>query len=84
MAVDLDDPPLRAATIYEHAERSNEPIYRDVFASDILEVCHQAGLTDASWSPFDERREGVRPDGRGERRERHFPRTVLSAAKPEQ
>lgn len=75
--------PFRDATIYEHAERNNEPFFRDLFASDLLAVCREAGLTDTSWSPFDERRDGVRPDGWGERREWHFPWAVLAATKPE-
>ncbi|MEU0482297.1 class I SAM-dependent methyltransferase [Streptosporangium sp. NPDC006013] len=75
--------PFRDATIFEHAERNNEPFFHDLFASDLLEFCREAGLTDASWSPFDERNEGVRPEGWGDRREWHFPWAALAANKPE-
>ena len=75
--------PFRDATIFEHAERNNEPFFHDLFGSDLLAMCAEAGLTDAAWSPFDERRDGVREDGWGERREWHFPWAVLSAGKPE-
>ncbi|RMB84710.1 class I SAM-dependent methyltransferase [Streptomyces shenzhenensis] len=75
--------PFRDATIYEHAERNNEPFFRHLFATDLTGVCAEAGLSDAHWTPFDERREGKRPDGWGDRREWHFPWAVLTAAKPE-
>ncbi|MEU6537038.1 class I SAM-dependent methyltransferase [Streptomyces sp. NPDC047000] len=75
--------PFRDATIHEHAERNNEPFFRDLFASDLLAVCAGAGLTGAEWTPFDERREGKRPEGWGDRREWHFPWAVLTATKPE-
>ncbi|RBM22996.1 class I SAM-dependent methyltransferase [Streptomyces sp. PT12] len=75
--------PFRDATIIEHAERNNEPFFHDLFGSDTLAMCREAGLTDPSWSPFDERRDGVRPDGWGERTEWHFPWAVLSATKPD-
>ncbi|AWL42313.1 MULTISPECIES: methyltransferase domain-containing protein [Streptomyces] len=75
--------PFRDATIHEHAERNNEPFFRDLFATDLLDICAQAGLTGADWTPFDERREGKRPEGWGDRREWHFPWAVLTATKPE-
>ncbi|OEU96537.1 class I SAM-dependent methyltransferase [Streptomyces oceani] len=75
--------PFRDATIFEHAERNNEPFFHDLFGADLTAVCAEAGLTDASWAPFDERRDGVREDGWGDRREWHFPWAVLSAEKPE-
>lgn len=75
--------PFRDATIFEHAERNNEPFFHDLFASDLLEFCREAGLTEPSWSPFDERNHGVSPGGWGERREWHFPWAVLAATKPE-
>lgn len=74
---------FRDATVYEHAERNNEPFFRDLFGSDLLKVCAEAGLTGATWTPFDERREGKRPEGWGDRREWHFPWAVLTATKPE-
>ncbi|WP_030421763.1 class I SAM-dependent methyltransferase [Streptomyces sp. SCSIO 75703] len=74
---------FRDATIHEHAERNNEPFFRDLFATDLPAVCAEAGLTGAGWTPFDERRDGVRPDGWGERREWHFPWAVLTATKPQ-
>ncbi|WP_314172276.1 class I SAM-dependent methyltransferase [Streptomyces winkii] len=75
--------PFRDATIYEHAERNNEPFFRHLFATDLLGVCAEAGLTDAGWTPFDERRDGKRPEGWGDRTEWHFPWAVLTATKPE-
>lgn len=78
----LTGDPLRDATLYEHAERNNEPFFRHLFASDVLKLCRQAGLVDASWTPFDERREGLRPEGWGDRNEWHFPWSVLAATKP--
>ncbi|MBQ0826487.1 class I SAM-dependent methyltransferase [Streptomyces tagetis] len=74
---------FRDATIHEHAERNNEPFFRDLFAADLPAVCAEAGLTGAGWTPFDERRDGVRPEGWGERREWHFPWAVLTATKPQ-
>ncbi|MFD7716795.1 class I SAM-dependent methyltransferase [Streptomyces sp. NPDC059814] len=75
--------PFRDATIHEHAERNNEPFFRDLFATDLVGVCARAGLTGAHWTPFDERRAGRSPEGWGERREWHFPWAVLTATKPE-
>ncbi|MFG2406812.1 class I SAM-dependent methyltransferase [Streptomyces brevispora] len=75
--------PFRDATIHEHAERNNEPFFRDLFATDLLDICARAGLTGAHWTPFDERRDGMRPEGWGDRREWHFPWAVLTATKPE-
>ncbi|MEU3095172.1 class I SAM-dependent methyltransferase [Streptomyces sp. NPDC006967] len=74
---------FRDATIFEHAERNNEPFFRDLFGADLLKVCAEAGLTGAGWTPFDERREGMRPEGWGDRREWHFPWAVLTATKPQ-
>ncbi|MFG1717196.1 class I SAM-dependent methyltransferase [Micromonospora chalcea] len=79
----LTGDPLRDATVYEHAERNNEPFFHDLFGSDLIEVCAEAGLTDVSWTPFDERRNGVQPQGWGDRPEWHFPWAVLAATKPE-
>ncbi|OKI56369.1 class I SAM-dependent methyltransferase [Micromonospora sp. CB01531] len=79
----LTGDPLRDATIYEHAERNNEPFFRALFGSDLIAVCTEAGLTDVSWTPFDERRNGVQPQGWGDRSEWHFPWAVLTATKPE-
>lgn len=76
--------PFRDATVFEHAERNNEPFFRDLFGSDLLLMCREAGLTGASWAPFDERNDGVREDGWGDRREWHFPWAVLAANKPEE
>ncbi|MFE9959303.1 class I SAM-dependent methyltransferase [Micromonospora sp. NPDC005299] len=79
----LTGDPLRDATIYEHAERNNEPFFRALFGSDLIAACTEAGLTNVSWTPFDERRNGVQPQGWGDRSEWHFPWAVLSATKPE-
>lgn len=73
--------PVRDVTIYEHAERNNEPFFRALFGADLLEFCREAGLTDPSWVPFDERKDGVRPAGWGDRAEWHFPWAVLAATK---
>ncbi len=73
--------PVRDATIYQHAERNNEPYFRDLFGADLPQLCQDAGLTDAGWTPFDERAEGLSPRGWGNRREWHFPWAVLSANK---
>ncbi len=73
--------PLRDATIIEHAERNNEPFFRALFATDTIQACRDAGLSDPQWRPFDERNLGVQPQGWGEREEWHFPWAVLSATK---
>lgn len=77
----LTGDPLRDATIVEHAERNNEPYFRDLFGTDTVAASAAAGLVDARWQPFDERQLGLRPDGWGDRREWHFPWAVLSARK---
>jgi SAM-dependent methyltransferase len=79
----LTGDPLRDATVYEHAERNNEPFFRALFGTDLLALCAEVGLTDATWTPFDERSHGVRPEGWGDRAEWHFPWAVLAATKPE-
>lgn len=80
----LTGDPLRDATVYEHAERNNEPFFRALFGADLVEMCAEAGLTGARWDPFDERANGVQPEGWGDRAEWHFPWAVLSATKPEE
>jgi ubiquinone/menaquinone biosynthesis C-methylase UbiE len=75
--------PFRDATIYGHAERNNEPFFRDLFATDLIQAAHAAGLIDAHWTPFDEREKGLSPEGWGARKEWHFPWAVLSAKKAE-
>lgn len=77
----LTGDPLRDATILEHAERNNEPYFHDLFGTDLVAACEEAGLTDVSWRPFDERRLGIQPDGWGDRHEWHFPWAVLSGTK---
>lgn len=72
---------VRDATVYEHAERNNEPYFRDLFGSDTAAMCAAAGLTDHRWTPFDERELGLTPQGRAERPEWHFPWAVLCATK---
>ncbi|MFI9638656.1 class I SAM-dependent methyltransferase [Micromonospora sp. NPDC051925] len=79
----LTGDPLRDATVYEHAERNNEPFFHALFGTDLLAICAEAGLTDAGWTPFDERRNGMQPEGWGDRAEWHFPWAVLSATRPE-
>ncbi|MFZ9751764.1 MAG: class I SAM-dependent methyltransferase [Candidatus Nanopelagicales bacterium] len=73
--------PVRDATVYEHAERNNEPYFRDLFATDLIKVCEEHGLTDAKWVAFDERADGLRPDGWPARTDWHFPWCVLQAIK---
>ncbi|WP_433359693.1 class I SAM-dependent methyltransferase [Streptosporangium sp. CA-115845] len=75
--------PVRDATVYEHAERNNEPYFRDLFGIDTARVCAEAGLTGARWTPFDEREHGLLSGDRPERREWFFPWAVLCAEKPE-
>lgn len=74
--------PFRDVTVYEHAERNNEPYFRDLFATDVLAACAEHGLVDARWVPFDERSRGVLHDGYEPRDEWHFPWAVLCAEKP--
>jgi len=73
--------PVRDATVYEHAERNNEPYFRALFATDLIEVCKKLGLKDAKWVAFDERAEGLRPQGWPARSDWHFPWCVLQATK---
>lgn len=73
---------LRDATVYEHAERNNEPYFRDLFATDTAAVCADLGLTEHAWVPFDERERGLTHQGREARSEWHFPWAVLCATKP--
>jgi ubiquinone/menaquinone biosynthesis C-methylase UbiE len=73
--------PVRDATVYEHAERNNEPYFRDLFDTDLVQVCTDLGLKDAKWVPFDERAEGLSPQGWPERTDWHFPWCVLQATK---
>ena len=74
---------LRDITVYEHAERNNEPYFRDLFDTDAVAVLESAGIPGAEWVSFDEREVGLTPGGRIPRREWHFPWAVLSATKPE-
>lgn len=73
--------PVRDATVYEHAERNNEPYFRDLFATDLIKECERLGLKDAKWVAFDERSEGLLTDGWPERSDWHFPWCVLQATK---
>ena len=73
--------PVRDATVYEHAERNNEPYFRALFATDLIALCERLGLSDAKWVAFDERADGLRPQGWPERTDWHFPWCVLQATK---
>jgi ubiquinone/menaquinone biosynthesis C-methylase UbiE len=73
--------PVRDATVYEHAERNNEPFFRDLFATDLIDICEKLGLKDAKWVAFDERSEGLRSQGWPDRNDWHFPWCVLQATK---
>jgi len=74
--------PFRDATIYEHAERNNEPFFHDLFGTDSAAVLRAEGLTVRDWTPFDEREDGLLTGARPSRPEWHFPWAVLSAEKP--
>ena len=73
--------PARDATVYEHAERNNEPYFRALFATDLIKECERLGLKDAKWVAFDERTDGLSPQGWPERTDWHFPWCVLHATK---
>ena len=73
--------PARDATVYEHAERNNEPYFRALFATDLIKECERLGLKDAKWVAFDERADGLSPQGWPERSDWHFPWCVLQATK---
>jgi len=73
--------PVRDTTVYEHAERNNEPYFRHLFATDLIALCEKLGLKDAKWVAFDERAEGVREEGWPARSDWHFPWCVLQATK---
>lgn len=73
---------LRDITVYEHAERNNEPYFRDLFATDTAGILESAGIPGATWVPFDEREVGLTPEGRLPRTDWHFPWAVLTARKP--
>jgi Methylase involved in ubiquinone/menaquinone biosynthesis len=72
---------FRDVTVYEHAERNNEPYFRDLFGTDVVGLCADHGLTNARWVPFDERTKGLLPDGYEPRTDWHFPWAVLCAEK---
>lgn len=78
----LTGDPARDVTVLEHAERNDEPYFRELFATDVVKACTEAGLVEAGWSAFDERGGGLQPDGWPARPEWHFPWAVLSATKP--
>lgn len=73
--------PIRDATVYEHAERNNEPFFRELFATDTTGFATELGMGDVAWTAFDERSEGLRPEGWPKRRDWHFPWAVLSGRK---
>lgn len=73
--------PFRDASVYGHGERNNEPWIPVLMDADVTGMCTAAGLEDPRWTPFDERRDGLSPDGWGHRDEWHFPWAVLSARK---
>ncbi|MGH3680333.1 MAG: class I SAM-dependent methyltransferase [Natronosporangium sp.] len=76
---------LRDATVYEHAERNNEPFLRELLDADlqVLSWCGELGLRAAAWVPFDERGAGLCPGGYPARSEWHFPWAVLTATREE-
>lgn len=73
--------PFRDATVYEHAERNNEPYFRALFGSDLTALCGRVGLRFDGPVPFDERELGRCPQGYPPRDEWHFPWAVLAARK---
>lgn len=72
---------IRDVTVYEHAERNNEPFFRDLFATRAEEVLAAEGMEGIAWVPFDERSEGLLSGPRPDRSEWHFPWAVLTATK---
>lgn len=74
--------PFRDSTIYEHAERNNEPFFRDLFGFDAVRFLESEGLVCTGWAPFDEREQGLLAGPRPERPEWYFPWAVISALKP--
>lgn len=73
--------PIRDATVYGHAERNNEPFFRDLFATDTVAFSAALGMTGVSWTAFDERSKGLSPQGWPKRNDWHFPWAVLSGRK---
>ncbi|HLI14635.1 MAG TPA: methyltransferase domain-containing protein [Acidimicrobiales bacterium] len=74
--------PVRDLAMVEHSDRNNEPYLRELFRSDVLGWCREAGLADARWLAFDERGAGRLDDARWpERPEWHFPWAVLEATR---
>lgn len=73
--------PIRDATVYEHAERNNEPFFRELFATDTVGFSSSLGMENVAWTAFDERSEGLRPQGWPNRNDWHFPWAVLSGWK---
>lgn len=69
------------ATVYEHAERNNEPFFRDLFATDAPAVLSAHDVADSKWVPFDERETGLTATRPADRSEWHFPWAVLSGQK---
>jgi hypothetical protein len=47
----------------------------------MIDVCKKLGLTDVKWVAFDERAEGLCPQGWPTRSDWHFPWCVLQATK---
>jgi SAM-dependent methyltransferase len=76
---------FRDATVYEHADRNNEPYLRELLDAQpqVLAWCEELGLAGAGWLPFDERGGGLSPDGYPARTEWHFPWAVLAATRTE-
>lgn len=74
---------FRDLAMREHGERNNEPFMPMLFATDVLALCRDAGLSNPRWVAFDERGAGRLPAlAWPPRREWHFPWAVLEAEKP--
>ena len=74
---------LRDLMIVEHGDRNNEPYLAPMMAQDQVALARAAGFEDVRWRAFDERGVGLLPDLRWpDRREWHFPWTVLEARLP--
>jgi ubiquinone/menaquinone biosynthesis C-methylase UbiE len=65
-----------------HGARNNEPYMPHLFRTDVLRLLSETGFQASQMLPFDERGDGLRPDGAWpDRSEWHFPWVVIRASK---
>jgi ubiquinone/menaquinone biosynthesis C-methylase UbiE len=63
-----------------HGARNNEPYMPHLFRTDVCDLLEDAGFSNPSMRPFDERGSGLREDGKWPARaEWHFPWVVIRA-----